>query len=185
MTKKASLSQLFFQMFTISAFTFGGGFVIVTLMKKRLVEQRGWLEEGEMLDMTALAQSAPGPIAVNTAVLVGWQLGGLPGMLAAVAGCVLPPLIVLSVISLIYAAFIANPWVALFLRGMQAGVAAVILDVTWSLGEKVAATRSPLHLVLLAAALMLTLFTPVSPILLLLGATAIGIASTLRKGAGK
>ncbi len=185
MTKKVSLSQLFFQMFTISAFTFGGGFVIVTLMKKRLVEQRGWLEEGEMLDMTALAQSAPGPIAVNTAVLVGWQLGGLPGMLSAVLGCILPPMIVLSVISLIYAAFITNPWVALFLRGMQAGVAAVILDVTVSLGEKVAAKRSPLHLCLLAAALMLTLFTDVSPILLLLGAAAIGIFATLRKGASQ
>ncbi len=185
MTKKIPLSQLFVQMFTISAFTFGGGFVIVTLMKKRLVEQRGWLEEGEMLDMTALAQSAPGPIAVNTAVLVGWQLRGLPGMLAAVGGCILPPMIVLSVISLIYAAFIANPYVALFLRGMQAGVAAVILDVTVSLGEKVAVKRSPLHLCLLAAALILTLFTDVSPILLLLGAAAIGIFATLRKGAAR
>ncbi len=183
MSKKPRLWDLFLQMFTISAFTFGGGFVIVTLMKKRLVEQRGWLEEGEMLDMTALAQSAPGPIAVNTAVLVGWSLGGLPGMLTAVLGCVLPPLIILSLISLIYAAFIANPYVALFLRGMQAGVAAVILDVTVSLGEKVIARRSSLHLCLLAAALLLTLFTDVSPILLLLGSAAIGVIATLRKGA--
>lgn len=68
---KPTLRQLFFQMFTISAFTFGGGFVIVSLMKSRLVEQRGWLTQQEMLDMTALAQSAPGPIAVNTAVLLG------------------------------------------------------------------------------------------------------------------
>lgn len=110
---KPTLRALFLQIFTISACTFGGGFVIVTLMKKRLVEQQGWLSESEMLDMTALAQSAPGPIAVNTAVLVGWHLGGLPGMLTAVVGCILPPMVILSVISLFYTAFAQNPYAAL------------------------------------------------------------------------
>ena len=172
---KPTLRQLFFQMFTISACTFGGGFVIVTLMKQRFVEQRGWLTEPEMLDMTALAQSAPGPIAVNTAVLVGWHLAGLPGMLAAVLGCILPPMLILSVISLFYAAFSANPYISLLLRGMQAGVAAVILDVTVSLGQTVLAQRSPLHLFLLGGSLLLVLFTAVDPLVLLLGAALVGV----------
>ena len=179
--KKVSLTQIFCQMFTISAFTFGGGFVIVTLMRKRLVEQRAWLSEGEMLDMTALAQSSPGPIAVNTAVLVGWQLAGLPGMLAAVSGCILPPMVILSVISVFYEAFIHNAAVALFLRGMQAGVAAVVLDVSVSLGQTVLSQKTSLHTVLLIAALGLTLFGHISPVLLLLGAAALGAITALRK----
>ena len=77
---------LFFSMLMISAFTFGGGFVIVSLMKKKFVDELDWLTEEEMLDMTALAQSAPGPIAVNAAILVGRRVAGLPGMMAAVMG---------------------------------------------------------------------------------------------------
>ena len=177
--EKPTLRALFLQMFTISACTFGGGFVIVTLMKKRLVEQRGWLSESEMLDMTALAQSAPGPIAVNTAVLVGWHLLGFPGMLTAVLGCILPPMIILSVISLFYAAFAQNPYVALLLRGMQSGIAAVILDVTCSLGQGVLTKGRALSTVLLVCALALVLFTNISPILLLLCAALTGILSAL------
>ena len=143
------------------------------------MEQRGWLSESEMLDMTALAQSAPGPIAVNTAVLVGWHLLGFPGMLSAVLGCILPPMIILSVISLFYAAFAQNPYVALLLRGMQAGVAAVILDVTCSLGQGVLTKGRFLSTVLLVCALALVLFTNISPILLLLCAALTGILSAL------
>ena len=176
---KPTLRALFLQMFTISACTFGGGFVIVTLMKKRLGEQQGWLSESEMLDMTALAQSAPGPIAVNTAVLVGWHLGGLPGMLTAVVGCILPPMVILSVISLFYTAFAQNPYAALLLRGMQAGVAAVILDVTVSLGHNVVKKREPLHILLLVCALALVLYTSISPIFLLLCAAGLGVLTAL------
>ena len=83
--KQNRLWTLFSSMLRISAFTFGGGFVIVSLMKKKLVDELGWLTEEEMLDMTALAQSAPGPIAVNAAILVGRRVAGWPGMLAAKA----------------------------------------------------------------------------------------------------
>ena len=181
--KRVSLFQIFYQMLTISAFTFGGGFVIVTLMRERLVSQRAWLSESEMLDMTALAQSAPGPIAVNTAVLVGWQLAGFPGMLLAVLGCILPPMVILSVISVFYEVFIESVAVSLFLRGMQAGVAAVVLDVSLSLGRTVLAQRSCIHTLLLVAALVLTLFFNVNPLWLLLGAPSIGIITTPRKKA--
>ena len=177
--EKPTLRALFLQMFTISACTFGGGFVIVTLMKKRLVEQRGWLTQSEMLDMTALAQSAPGPIAVNTAVLIGWHLHGLSGMFFAVLGCILPPMIILSMISLFYAAFAQNPYIALLLRGMQAAVAAVILDVTCALGQGVLTKGRFLSTVLLVCALALVLFTNISPILLLLCAALTGILSAL------
>ena len=82
---------LFSGMFYISAFTFGGGFVIVTFMKRKFVDTLHWLDEQEMLDFTALAQSSPGVIAVNAAILVGLKICGAAGMAAAVLGTILPP----------------------------------------------------------------------------------------------
>ena len=124
--KWRTLWTLFASMLSISACTFGGGFVIVTFMRRRFVEELHWLAEDEMLDLIALAQSSPGAIAVNAAILVGWRIGGFLGMLAAVLGTILPPMLILGVISYFYAAFAANRYVALTLKGMQAGVAAVI-----------------------------------------------------------
>lgn len=173
--RKASLSQIFFQMLKISAVTFGGGFVIVTLMKRNLSEKKGWLSEQEILDMTALAQSAPGSVSVNSAVQVGWHLAGLPGMLAAVAGCILPPMVILSVISLFYDAFLQNQYLAWFLHGMLAGAAAVVLDVTFSLGKQVLTEYSVLHTGLLAGAFLLNLMTDLNPVFLLLAGAAAGM----------
>ena len=106
-------------------------------MKHKFVDELHWINEQEMLDFTALAQSCPGAIAVNAAILVGWNVYGLAGMLVATLGTILPPMIILSVVSFFYAIFSANVWVAIVLKGMQAGVAAVILDAACSLGESV------------------------------------------------
>ena len=95
-------------MLYISAFTFGGGFVIVTFMKRKFVDELGWIDEQEMLDMTALAQSSPGAIAVNAAILVGWKVEGFIGMAVSVLGTVIPPMVILSVISLFYRLFADN-----------------------------------------------------------------------------
>ena len=76
MEEKVSLFKLFCATFTLSAFTFGGGYVIITLMKDRFVDKYHWLEENEMLDMVSIAQSAPGPIAVNGSVITGYKLRG-------------------------------------------------------------------------------------------------------------
>ena len=91
-------------------------------MKKKFVDELHWIDEQEMLDMTALAQSSPGAIAVNAAILVGWQVEGLIGMIVAVLGTIIPPMVILSVISVFYNAFATNRYIALLLKGMQAGV---------------------------------------------------------------
>src|SRR5665647_105815 len=121
--------MLFFYTFQLCAFTFGGGYVIVPLMKKQFVEQLGWIDEKEMFNFVAIAQSTPGAMAVNAATLLGYHLAGMRGALVAILGTILPPFILLSVISLFYAAFAANPIVKNVLRAMQAAVSAVILDV--------------------------------------------------------
>ena len=103
--KYKMLLNLFLSTLYLSAFTFGGGYVIVTLMKKKFVDQYHWIEENEMLDLVAIAQSSPGAIAVNGAIVVGYKLSGILGALVAILGTVLPPFVILSVISVFYKAF--------------------------------------------------------------------------------
>ena len=92
-------------MFVLSACTFGGGFVIIPLMQKRFVQDLGWLTDEEILDMVAFARSAPGAVTVNVAVQVGTHIAGIPGALCGIFGTIIPPLLILSAISLFYDAF--------------------------------------------------------------------------------
>ncbi len=172
---KKNLPKLFFSTLYISAFTFGGGFVIITFMKRKFVDELHWIDEDEMLDLTALAQSSPGAIAVNAAILVGWRVAGFPGMIIAVLGTIIPPMLILSIISFFYTAFAANPYVALVLKGMQAGVAAVILDVVCGLGGKVIQQRRPVYLIVMVCAFIATFFLEINVIYIILAAAAIGI----------
>ena len=171
--RAARLCRLFFSTLYISSFTFGGGFVIV--MKKKFVDELHWITEEEMLDMTALAESAPGAIAVNAAILVGWQVEGLLGMITAVVGTILPPMAILSIISYFYNVFAATVYVALVLKGMQAGVAAVILDVVCSMGGKVIASHSAVSLFLMVAAFAANYIFGVNVVLIILAAALFGV----------
>lgn len=174
-TKGTILKKLFFSTLYISAFTFGGGFVIITFMKRKFVDELHWIDMTEMLDLTALAQSSPGAIAVNAAILVGWRVAGLMGMLIAVLGTILPPMLILSVISLCYQAFASNLYVALILKGMQAGVAAVILDVVCGLGSNVIKQKRPILLVIMAVAFLANMVWKVNVIYIILASALMGI----------
>lgn len=173
--KTKKLWQLFLSTLYISAFTFGGGFVIITFMKRKFVDELHWIDEEEMLDLAALAQSSPGAIAVNAAILVGWRVAGFAGMVTAVLGTILPPMLILSVISFFYQAFASNRYVALVLKGMQAGVVAVILDVVWGLGGKVVRERSLFLCIMMAAAFTATVVFHMNVILIILAAAAVGV----------
>lgn len=173
--EKGILRKLFLSTLYLSAFTFGGGYVIITLMKKKFVDEYHWIEEQEMLDLTALAQSAPGAIAVNGSLIVGFKIAGIPGAAAAVAGTVLPPFFILSVVSFFYAAFRDNQLVSLVLGGMQAGVAAVIADVVTSMGAKIAGEKNVLSLVIMAGAFLSAYVLKVNVIIIILICAGIGM----------
>ncbi len=126
--------KLFSATFLLSACTFGGGFVIVPLMRKKFVEQLGWIEEQEMLDLIAIARSSPGSLAVNAAILAGYRVAGWLGSVVTVLGTVLPSLLILSAVSFFYTLLRDNPIVDRAMTGMQAGVAAVICDVVLTMG---------------------------------------------------
>ena len=174
-TKKRTLCKLFISMLYISAFTFGGGFVIITLMKKKFVDELHWLDEQEMLDITALAQSSPGAIAVNAAILEGWRMAGWIGIAVSVVATILPPLIILSVISFFYDAFATNAYIALVLKGMQAGVGAVIMDVVVGLGGNVIKSRSAIHILIMCAGFVATFFFGVNVIYIIIAAALTGV----------
>ena len=127
---------LFCSTFLISAFTVGGGFVIIPLLKAKYVDEYGWLEDKETLDLVAIAQSMPGVVAVNSAIMLGYRMAGIAGALTALFATILPPLITLSMIAQAYEAFAASPVVRLALKGMQCGATALIVSVAADLVQK-------------------------------------------------
>ena len=170
---------LFISTFTLSAFTFGGGYVIVPLMRKKFVETLGWIDEEEMLDLIAIAQSAPGPIAVNSSIIIGYRLAGIPGALVTTFGTVLPPMVILSVISQFYTAFRDNVVVSLVLKGMGIGVAAVIVDVVYTMATGVVKTKDALWIIVMCAALVVALFTSLNVVFVILACGVVGAINVI------
>lgn len=177
--EKISLPTLFLTTLYISAFTFGGGFVIVSFMKKHFVDRLKWIGDEEMLDLVAIAQSSPGAIAVNAAIMVGWRVSGFAGMLTAVLGTIIPPIAIISIISLFYAAFATNRYVALMLTGMRAGVAAIILDVACTMGTGVAKSKNILRMILVAASFAAAFIFDINAVTIIAAALVIGVIMAL------
>lgn len=173
---KKVLWELFRSTFMLSACTFGGGFVIVSLMKKQFVEKLKWLEEDEMLDVTAIAQSSPGPIPVNASVILGYRMRGVLGALVAVLGTILPPMVILSVIAFFYDQFRSNAVIAVALQVMRAGVAAVIFDVVINLAKNVCKTRRVLYIGLMIAAFFCAVVLNISAMIIILACLGVGLA---------
>ncbi|MEG0306405.1 MAG: chromate transporter [Clostridium sp.] len=173
------LWQLFKSTFALSAFTFGGGFVIVSLMKKKFVEELQWLDESEMLDITAIAQSSPGPIPINASVILGYRMNGILGSLVAVIGTALPPLIIISVISMFYEQFRENNIVAIALQVMRAGVAAVIFDVVLNLAKNIVKTRNLLHIAMMFITFVMTYVFGISAMTIILMCAGIGVCNLI------
>nr|WP_276933226.1 chromate transporter [Globicatella sulfidifaciens] len=171
---KRDYFHLFTSNFKLSAFTFGGGFVIIPLMRKRFVEELHWIEEEEMVDLTVIAQSSPGAIAVNAAILVGYRVGGLLGALVSVIGTVLPPLIIISIISMFYQAFRDNLYVGIIMRGMLAGVAAVIIDVVWRMGQQLMKEKRLLPLIVMVLTFIASRYLRLNILLIIVMCALIG-----------
>ena len=147
-----SYRKLFISTFLISAFTVGGGFVLIPLMKAKFVDEYGWLKENEALDLVSIAQSAPGVMACNSSIIMGYRMGGFLGSVTALLATVLPPLITLTVISYFYDAVASNPYVRMFLKGMQCGVTAILINVVLDLVVKQVKKKLALPLVIMAGA---------------------------------
>lgn len=152
---KNNLPMIFLYSLRLSASAFGGGYVLISLMRRLYTERLGWLTEEEMLDVTAISQTAPGASAVNAAVLTGYKLHGMSGAAVAVLGTLIPPLLIMSVLAALYGTLGEITFIAKLLRGMQCGVAAVLLHTV--LGMTKSALKKPLHVVIFSVFLVLML----------------------------
>ena len=155
MEQKKSLSLylwLFKVNFFISAFTFGGGYVVIPMIRKYFVTEKHLFSEDELMDMAAIAQSSPGAIAINLAVLAGFRSAGFSGAVLCGVSSVLPPFLILSVISTCYQVFRDLPVVAAVLKGMEAAVGALIVDIVFDMGAAVLKEKRPFFASLMPAA---------------------------------
>ena len=175
---RGKYKTLFLSTFKLSACTFGGGFVIIPLMRKKFVEELHWIEEQEMMDLTAIAQSSPGAIAVNASILVGYHVSVITGEFITVLGTVLPPLVIISIISFFYRAFRDNVIVNMAMTGMLAGVAAVICDVVITMGKTIFRQKRILPVAVLLLSFVAVRFLNVNIILIILICGVVGAADT-------
>ena len=182
LTKVQIYFELFKQIFVLSACTFGGGFVIIGMIRKVFADKLHWITEDEILDLTVIAQSTPGPLGVNMAVITGYRICGVPGALVCALAASLPPMLIISVISVFYNQFKDNRIIALLLQVMRAGVAAVIVDVVINLTEKVIKTKKVLWMTLMVAAFIALVVFKVNIIWLIMICGAVGLVNSLTAG---
>lgn len=162
--------KIFLSTLYLSAFTFGGGYVIVSLMQKKFVENYKWISKEEMIDIVAISQSSPGAIAINASIMIGYRLGGVIGALCSLIGAILPPLIIITGISFVYATFRDNRYIDGFLRGMQAGVCAVVIDVIYKMSTGFFREKDFLSIILMLIAFSLAYFLKLNVVFIILGA---------------
>lgn len=154
--KKSKYWTLFKTTLFLSAFTFGGGYVIIPLMKKKFTEDLEWIKEDEMMDLLSIAQSSPGSLAVNASILVGYRIKGVLGALVTVFATITPPLFIISFISLFYDYFTSSPIILKVLAGMNLGIGAILIDVVITLGISVIKDYKYYSIIIILAVLFAT-----------------------------
>jgi chromate transporter len=167
--------QLFLKTFKISAVTFGGGYTIVPVMRDVFVNKNALIQDEEMLNLIAIAQSAPGPIAVNTSILIGYKLKGIKGACVTTFATVLPPLIIISVISFFYVQFQNNPIIQAALLGMRGSISAIMGYAVFSMGKNTLRSQPMFSAVLMITVFLLGYFTPLPTIALIIASGLSGL----------
>lgn len=169
----ATYFQLFLSFFKIGAFTFGGGYAMIPLIQAEVVSKKKWLEESEFIDMLAIAQSVPGPIALNTAVFVGNKTRGKKGSIVTSLGIILPSFIVILLIALVFTEFKNNPEVERVFKGIRPAVVALIAAPLWKMGKSAGITWKTIWIPVVAALLIWLL--GLSPVYIVIAAIIGGI----------
>lgn len=191
MKKVRSLFGLFLTMFKIGAFTFGGGYAMLSLLESEFVSKKGWMEKDEFLNMVAIAESTPGPVAINSATYIGYKRAGVLGSAFATLGVVLPSFIIIYIISLFLDAFLSLTLVANAFRGIQACVVYLIGSVGIKMLRQM--EKKPLPIIICCTVLVLLitfslLAVNFSSIIYIVVSGALGVISyyaSKRRGEGE
>ena len=166
---------LFKSTFLISLFTVGGGFVIIPLLKAKYVDEYKWITDKDALDMVAIAQSMPGVVACNSAIILGYRMAGVLGTIVALGATILPPLITLSIVAYFYDVVIQNAVIKMALKGMQCGATALIVSVGLDLIIKQAKKKLILPLLILVGTFGANVFFDVNIMVLVIIDAVIGV----------
>lgn len=176
--------DMFWTFARMGAVTFGGGYAMLPIIQREVVEKRGWATEEEVMDYYAIGQCTPGVIAVNTSTFIGYKRAGVIGGIAATLGFVAPSLVIITIIAACLQNFAEIAMVQHALNGIRACVCALVLDAVVKLGKK--SIIDPWCVVIAVVVLGLSLFTNVSPVFVVLFAGAVGIVlKTIQRKEGK
>ena len=165
--------QLFAAFFSVGLFTFGGGYAMLPMLQREIVERHNWASNDELLDVYAIAQCTPGVIAVNTATYIGCKVAGVIGSIIATVAVVAPSLIIISVIAMVLQNFMDIPMVAYAFSGIRVAVAVLVLKALITLYQK--GVKGSLSNGIFIAVLLLSIFTDISPISTVAAAVVLGI----------
>ena len=181
--KRSRALTLFLTFFKIGAFTFGGGYALLPLIQREIVEKRKWITNDDILEVVAIAESTPGPIAVNSATFVGYRTGGFSGALLATLGVVLPSFAVILAISFVLREFESLKAVQYAFSGIRAGVLALVLKALWSMYKQ--SPKNAVSYALMAIAFVLVAFLGADVLPVIIGCAAVGLIVTLYAGRKK
>lgn len=187
-TKKSILARLFIDTLTTSFVAFGGGFVVISMARSRFVERYKWFTDAEMSDLIAIAQSAPGAIAGNLVMLIGFNMAGVAGAIVTMAASMIPPLIIITLVSIFYSAVRDNQVVDYLMRGMRAGVGAVIASLVIDMVRDVTSRGKNLTaIIIMSVSLAASFFFKINPVYIIVTAAVVGIIMAFfnAKNAGK
>lgn len=168
---------LFLTFLKIGAFTFGGGYAMIPIIEKEMVEKHKWIKNEDILDIFAIAESTPGPIAINSATFIGYKIGGVFGSFCATFGVVLPSFVIISIISLVLREFSDIKVVQYAFNGIRAGVLALIIKALVSMYKK--APKGLFSYILMGASFILAAFTDINVIFVIIGCGLAGLFNSL------
>ena len=171
------VGQLFLAFLKIGAFTFGGGYAMIPLIQKEIVEKRKWINDDDILEIVAIAESTPGPIAINAATFVGFRTFGFFGALFATLGVVIPSFFIILAVSSVLKEFQSVKAVQYAFNGIRAGVLALIVKALWSMYKQ--CPKSTIAYIVMGAAFLLTAFLNVDVLLVIIGCAVVGIVSSI------
>jgi len=173
------LVQLFWSFFKIGAFTFGGGYAMIALFQREVVQRKRWIEEKEFLELLAIAQSSPGPIALNTAIFTGYRTKGVWGSVAAGLGMALPSFIAIMLVVYFFTDFKEQPVVERVFKGIRPAVVALIAAPLWTMGKGAGISLKTIWIP--AGVVLLIAFMGISPVYVILGTILAALCSVIFK----
>ena len=171
------LLSLFLTFFKIGAFTFGGGHAMIPLIQKEAVENKGWITDDDILEIIAIAESTPGPVAINSATFVGYRTAGFWGAVCATFGVVLPSFVIILTIAYVLNNFMEFKAVQYAFKGINAGVLALLFKALWNMYKK--SPKGWVSYVVMGGSFLLTAILKVNMFIVIAGCAVFGLVTSL------